>query len=133
MDTESATAIGTVARLGDRLDELVRLMRKGEEWGGTGDPEKLSWDPAGNPPTAEYAYDGIFVSVGVFNLSAGVIRVSLTPNGARQAGNELLTLSARGFIVLPYRGVTVSIGGAAAGQALVVPCEIPQPLNAGTF
>lgn len=137
MDQESATAIGTVAQLNDKLDQLIASFRKAEEWGASGDIEVIRWDPAapaGGPGlSAEYFYDGVFVAVGIFNLSAGVARVSLTPNGAAVAGRELFTLSARGFIVLPYRGTTVSVSGAAAGSALIVPCEVPQPLNAGTF
>lgn len=134
METQTGhLQVGQLAEMVDRLDAILRELRKGAEWGGTGDPEKLSWDPAANPPTAEYFYDGVFTSIGIFNLSAGIIRVHLTPNGARTAGQELFTLSARGFIILPYRGTTVSVGGAAAGQALIVPFEIPQPANAGTF
>lgn len=137
MDVEHVTAVGVVAQLEDQLERLVELMSKAEEWGGTGDIEVLRWDPAapagGAPLSAEYAYDGTFASVGIFNLSSGVIRVSLTPNGSARAGSELFTLSARGFIVLPYRGTTVSLSGAAAGSALIVPCEVPQLLNAGTF
>lgn len=137
MEHDAAIAVGTVAALADRLDTLIALLRKGEEWGGSGDLTKVGWDPAtpagGDKASAEYAYEGTFASVGIFNLSAGAVRVSLTPNGALVAGRELFTLSARGFIVLPYRGTTVSLAGDAAGKALIVPCEVPQPLNAGTF
>lgn len=137
MSEHDFAAVGAVARLGDEFEELLKILRKPEEWGGVGDLEIVRWDPAapaGGPAlTGEFSYDGTFVSIGIFNLSAGVMRVSLTPNGARDAGREFFTLSARGFIVLPYRGTTVSVGGAAAGTALIVPCDVAQPLNAGTF
>lgn len=137
MDHESIAAVGTVVQLNDQLRELLSLLRKPEEWGGASDVERVYWDPAapagGAALSAEYFYDGTFVSVGIFNLSAAAIRVALTPNASRRDATALLTLSARGFIVLPLRGVTVSVSGDAAGSALIVPCEVPQPLNAGTF
>lgn len=123
----------TIALLQDILDEL----RKPEEWGSTGDIERIYWDPASNlptlGPTAEWDYDGIYRSIGIFNLSAGLITVSFTGGFSKSDRSSLLTLSARGFIVLPYRGSHVSVSGAAAGSALIVAFDVPQPVNAGTF
>jgi hypothetical protein len=130
-------AVGTVAQIAETVDSILQLLRKGEEWGGTGDPERVYWDPAApsvrRQVTAEYSYDGTFASIGIFNLSAGAMRVALTPNGSARDETSLFTIAARGFIVLPYRGTSVSVSGDAAGSALIVPCEVPQPLNAGVF
>jgi len=60
-------------------------------------------------------------------------RVSFTPNGSVRDRTAVLTLSPRAFVILPYRGTTVSVSGDQAGNALFVPFEVPQPANAGTF
>lgn len=121
---------GQAIHLAAQLDALVKTLRKGEEWGGLGDLERITW--AAND-SAEFAYDGIFVSIGIWNLSAGTVNVAFTPNGARSATQALFTLSTRAFIILPYRGTTVSVGGAGAGSALITPFDVPQPANGGTF
>jgi hypothetical protein len=137
VDTSDLAMHGTLAEIARTLDEIRQELRRGVEWGGTGDPERVYWDPAapvgGAPISAEYQYDGSFAAIGIYNLSAGVIRVSFTPNGAVRDRTALLTLSARAFIVLPYRGTTVSVAGDVAGSALIVPFEQPQTAAAGLF
>jgi hypothetical protein len=135
--TDTLAAEGTIALIHHAVEEILQELQRGTEWGGTGDPQRVYWDPAaplgGAGVSAEYAYDGTFASIGIYNLSGGVVRVSLTPNGSLRDRTALLTLSARGFIVLPYRGTTVSVSGDAAGSALIVPFEQPQNAAAGVF
>lgn len=137
MSTIDHAALGAIAHQGSLLEEILHVLRKPEEWGGTGDLERVYWDPAAPNPshdvTAEYSYDGVFAAVGIFNLSAGVIRVAFTSKQSLRDASSLFTLSARAFIVIPYRGTIVSVSGDAAGSALIVPCEVAQPLNAGVF
>lgn len=115
-------------------DELKGIHRAVDPTGNAGELATARWDPAA-PATAtwEASHRGAFAGFAVFNTSAGAIRVSLTPGGASAARGGDFTLSARGFIVLPYVGSTLSIGGDAAGAAFVVFLEYAPPVNAGTF
>jgi hypothetical protein len=124
------SALGQLVLIGERLEELLAYMRKGDEWGAAGDLNVASWAAGA---TWEYDYDGVFKAAAVFNLSAQTINFAFTDNGAAPGGQRQITLSARGFLILPYRGTHVSVGGANAGTALVVLFSMPQPVNAGTF
>lgn len=130
---------GELAHLVSLVQTLRDELRKGEEWGGFGDAERLYFDPAGTGgvggvgPTAEYSYDGTFVSIGIYNMSAGLLSVAFTPNLSARDRSSLFTLSARCWIVLPYRGTTVSVAGAVAGSALIVPFDVPQRAAGGQF
>lgn len=119
------------------LEAILEELRRPVEWGGVADLRRVYWDPANSPPgpVANVDYDGVFRSIGIFNLSSGVADVSFTPGFALVDRESLFTLSARGFIVLPYRGVVsaVSVSGAAAGSALIAFFDQPQPVHAGTF
>lgn len=134
LDDDTITQFAQSAHV---LQAILDTLRKGEEWGGFGDAERLYWDPASATPqlgpSAEFAYDGTFVSVGIFNLSGGSIRVALTPNASLRDRSSLLTLRPYSFIVLPYRGTTVSVSGDAAGSALVIAFDVPQPFSAGSL
>jgi hypothetical protein len=130
---------GQLAHLVSLVQTMRDELRKGEEWGGFGDAERLYFDPAGvgGPggvgPTAEFMYDGTFVSIGIYNMSAGVLSVAFTPNLSGKDRTSLFNLSARCWIVLPYRGTTVSVSGAVAGSALIVPFDVPQRAAGGQF
>jgi len=136
-DQALSESIGQLALLHRDLEAILNELRKGSEWGGVADLRRVYWDPAApdanHDLTAEYAHDGTFNGIGIYNLSSGVIRAAFTPNASRTDTSSLFTLSARAFIVQPYRGTTVSVSGAAAGSALLVAYSTPPQPAAGIF
>jgi hypothetical protein len=135
--THDAHALGVLAHIASDVKAVLHQLRRSEEWGGTGDLVRVRWDPAGaggyggRDISGEFDYGATFESVGIFNLNGFSINVAFTPEAARSDATSVLTLPAYGFVILPYKGTTVSVSGAAAGSALIVPFDIPQPANAG--
>jgi hypothetical protein len=131
LSVDTSVLAGLLAQI---LDELRGIHGAVDPSGNAAELASATWDPAA-PATAtwEASHRGSFQGVGVFNLSAAAVRVSLTPGGASAARGGDFTLGPRGFIILPYVGSTLSIGGDAAGRAFVVFTEYAPALNAGTF
>jgi hypothetical protein len=134
MPGELDSLLGSLALMLDRMDELVRVLRRS---GDAGELLTARWDPAaplgGAPAVWNYDHRGTYQGVAIFNYSTGPVRVDFTSGGASAARGGLFTLAARSFIVLPYNGTSVSVSGDAAGAALVVMTEYAPPVNAGSF
>jgi hypothetical protein len=135
--TDLDTALGSLAILHDDLAQVLAELRRGTDRGGVSSMRRMYWDPAApdssHPLSAEYDHDGTFAAFGVFNLSTGAIRVAFTPEQSLYDTSSAFTLSARCYMIQPYRGTTISVSGAAAGSALIVAYSDPQPAAAGAF
>jgi hypothetical protein len=120
--------LGELALSKNLLEQILWELRRGREYGGTGDMQRAFWD-AGK--SAELSFDN-FNSVGIFNLSAAPIRVAFSPNQSDKDRTSQVTIRPQGHIILPYRGnaLSVSTTDGTAGSALVVPFSEPQPASA---
>jgi hypothetical protein len=122
------TALGILGSIESAVADVLDELRRPDEWGAIDSVQRLVWT-AGN--TAEFNERGNFRSVVVLNENDFTIFVGLAPNAGIAARG--LQLPPRSYMVIPARGVTISVGAAQAGTATVIPLAVTMPFSAGTL
>jgi hypothetical protein len=117
---------GILVAIEDKLERILHHLRRAEEWGAIDSVTRLPWAAGG---WADFNERGDFRGVMVINETAADMTLGFAPGAGARAGQPgTLTIPSRGWIVLPIRGVTISVGAVAAGSATVIALAIaPAP------
>jgi hypothetical protein len=125
------TALGELVGVRETLEKMLARLERADEWGAIDAIARLAWSAGG---AADFNERGNFRSVIVVNENNFSITVGLAPGAGARAGQpETLTLPAQGWLVLPARGTTISVGAAQAGNASVIPLAVTMPFAMGTL
>ncbi len=128
-DRDALIIAGAIDALRARVDDLAELAESALD-GPIEGMEPVTWAAGAS---VDYLKRGSMRGVLVFNLASCDAYFGDGP-GKGTANRSLLTLPARSWARLPLNGSTVSIGGALAGRALIVPLSTaPEPAIGGLY
>jgi hypothetical protein len=126
IDEHEVTQLGLLDEIRTLLEKVHDRLERAAEWGAIDAVQRLSW-AAGQ--SAEFNERGTYKGVMVINETTADMTLGFTPGaGARAGQTGTITIPSRGWIVLPVRGTTISVGAAGAGSATVIVLAVsPQP------